>query len=46
MYIVISYAVYLAISLALTVWVAHTLERNGRVFLWTLFRATRNWRIR
>ena len=33
MYIVMSYAVYLAISLALTVWVARTLERNGRVFL-------------
>jgi hypothetical protein len=33
MYIAISYAVYLAIGLALTVWVARTLERNGRVFL-------------
>jgi len=33
MYIATSYAVYLAISLALTVWVARTLERNGRVFL-------------
>jgi hypothetical protein len=33
MYIVIAYAVYLAISLALTVWVARTLERNGRIFL-------------
>jgi hypothetical protein len=33
MYIVISYAAYLAIGLALTVWVARTLERNGRVFL-------------
>jgi hypothetical protein len=33
MYIVTSYAIYLAISLALTVWVARTLERNGRVFL-------------
>lgn len=33
MYIVISYAAYLAISLAATVWVARTLERNGRVFL-------------
>jgi len=33
MYIVISYAVYAAASLALTAWVARTLERNGRVFL-------------
>lgn len=33
MYIVMSYSVYLAISLALTVWVARTLERNGRIFL-------------
>jgi hypothetical protein len=27
------YATYLAISIALTVWVARTLHRNGRVFL-------------
>jgi hypothetical protein len=33
MYIVMSYSIYLAVSLALTVWVARTLERNGRVFL-------------
>jgi len=33
MYLVVSYVVYLAISVALTVWVAHTLERNGRIFL-------------
>lgn len=33
MYIVAAYVVYLTISLALTVWVARTLERNGRVFL-------------
>ena len=33
MYIVTAYRLYLAISLALTVWVARTLERNGRVFL-------------
>src|SRR4051794_25362778 len=31
--ITISYLVYVAISLALTVWVARTLHRNGRVFL-------------
>jgi hypothetical protein len=33
MYIVGSYAVYLAISLLVTVWVARTLHENGRVFL-------------
>ncbi|MFE4367192.1 hypothetical protein ACFRMN_02860 [Streptomyces sp. NPDC056835] len=30
---VVAYVVYLVISLALTVWVARTLSRNGRVFL-------------
>ena len=33
MYIVISYAGYLVVSLALTVWVAATLRRHGRVVL-------------
>ena len=32
-YIVCTYALYLAISIALTVWVARTLHKNGRVFL-------------
>jgi hypothetical protein len=36
-YIVISYAAYLAISLAVTIWVARTLHRNGRVFLVVAF---------
>ena len=35
---VITYLVYLAISVALTVWVAQTLFRNGRVFLIDVFR--------
>ncbi|WP_171165176.1 hypothetical protein [Streptomyces sp. I05A-00742] len=30
---VLAYVIYLLISLALTVWVARTLSRNGRVFL-------------
>ncbi|GAA0387963.1 hypothetical protein [Streptomyces luteireticuli] len=30
---VVSYAIYLAVSIGLTVWVARTLSRNGRVFL-------------
>ncbi|HZI73921.1 MAG TPA: hypothetical protein VFD73_07800, partial [Gemmatimonadales bacterium] len=33
MFIVYVYVLYLAISLAVTVWVAGTLRRNGRVFL-------------
>ncbi len=32
-YIVGTYALYLAISIALTVWVARTLYKNGRLFL-------------
>jgi hypothetical protein len=37
MYIVVSYLVYLAISLSVTVWVARTLRKNGRVFLMDAF---------
>ena len=37
MYIVISYLVYLTISLGVTVWVAKTLRKNGRVFLMEAF---------
>ena len=33
MFIVYSYLVYLAVSLSVTVWVARTLHRRGRVFL-------------
>ena len=33
MYIVASYGIYLTLSLAVTVWVALSLKRNGRVFL-------------
>ncbi|HBP22818.1 MAG TPA: hypothetical protein DEA08_34185 [Planctomycetes bacterium] len=35
---VITYLVYIAISLALTVWVARTLHKNGRVFLVDVFK--------
>ncbi len=31
------YLVYLAISISITVWVAHTLHKNGRVFLLDAF---------
>jgi hypothetical protein len=37
---VITYLVYLALSLALTVWVARTLFQNGRVFLVDVFAGT------
>lgn len=30
---VVTYVVYLAVSIGLTVWVARTLSRNGRIFL-------------
>ncbi|MYV97056.1 hypothetical protein [Streptomyces sp. SID3343] len=30
---VVTYAIYLAISIGLTVWVARTLSRNGQIFL-------------
>lgn len=30
---IVSYSLYLSISIALTLWVARTLHRNGRVFL-------------
>ena len=33
MYVVGCYIIYIALSLAVTVWVAHTLHKNGRVFL-------------
>jgi hypothetical protein len=35
--IVFTYLLYLSISVALTVWVAHTLHRNGRIFLVDVF---------
>lgn len=36
-YIVLAYIIYLAVTLALTIWVAHTLFRNGNVFLVDIF---------
>lgn len=30
---IVNYALYLALAIPLTVWVAHTLHKNGRVFL-------------
>lgn len=36
-YFILTYAFYLAISIALTVWVAKVLFKNGRVFLVDIF---------
>ncbi|HXB93014.1 MAG TPA: hypothetical protein VNU72_12020 [Puia sp.] len=36
-YILISYSIYLVITLLLTIWVARTLFRNGKVFLIDIF---------
>jgi hypothetical protein len=33
MYIVWAYGTYLAVSIAVTIWVARTLHKNGRIFL-------------
>ncbi|HVF57028.1 MAG TPA: hypothetical protein VM934_12815 [Pyrinomonadaceae bacterium] len=35
--VVITYLAYIALSIALTVWVAQTLHKNGRVFLVDVF---------
>jgi hypothetical protein len=32
-----TYLIYLAISIALTIWVAHTLHKSGRIFLVDVF---------
>jgi hypothetical protein len=36
-YFIISYAIYLVLAIALTIWVAWTLFKNGRVFLVDIF---------
>ena len=41
MYIVACYVTYLAVGLAVTVWVAQTLHRNGRSFLVDAFQGNR-----
>jgi len=35
--IVVTYIIYVLISVALTIWVAHTLHKNGRIFLVDVF---------
>ena len=41
MYIIVCYVAYLALSLAATIWVAQTLQRNGRSFLIDAFHGNR-----
>ena len=41
MYTIWTYLVYQALSIGLTVWVAHTLHKNGRVFLVDTFRGNK-----
>jgi p-aminobenzoyl-glutamate transporter AbgT len=36
-FVVVTYCCYLAVSICLTVWVARTLHRNGRLFLVDVF---------
>lgn len=36
-YVILTYAIYLPITVMLTVWVARTLFKNGRVFLVQIF---------
>ncbi|HEX4495037.1 MAG TPA: hypothetical protein VIE43_05145 [Thermoanaerobaculia bacterium] len=36
-FVVVTYALYIAISLGLTIWVARTLSRSGRIFLVDVF---------
>jgi hypothetical protein len=36
--VVLTYLTYIVISVALTVWVAHTLHKNGRIFLVDVFK--------
>jgi hypothetical protein len=38
-----TYLAYLTISVALTVWVARTLHKNGRIFLVIVFMGMRGW---
>ena len=39
---VVAYVIYLLISIGLTIWVARTLSRNGRVFLADVLQGTRS----
>jgi hypothetical protein len=36
-YVVLTYSIYLPVTILLTIWVANTLLRNGRAFLFDIF---------
>jgi len=36
-HIILTYSLYLVISISLTVWVARTLFKNGKIFLYDIF---------
>jgi hypothetical protein len=42
-YIITTYIMYLAITIVLTVWVAKTLFKNGKVFLVDIFHGNKSW---
>lgn len=42
-YIIITYSFYLVITIALTIWVARTLFKNGKVFLIDIFHGNREF---
>lgn len=39
--IIVTYIVYLVITIALTIWVARTLFKNGKIFLYDIFHGNR-----
>lgn len=41
-YIIITYCLYLVITLALTIWVARTLFKNGKIFLIDIFHGNKD----
>ncbi len=45
-FVVVTYCFYLAISIALTIWVARTLSATAACSWWTFSMATTPWRTR
>jgi len=39
---ILTYLIYLALSISFTIWVAHTLQKNGRYFLVNVFHGDEN----
>jgi hypothetical protein len=44
-YVILTYCMYLLLSISLTIWVAKTLFKNGKIFLIDIFMAIKNWQI-